>query len=123
MENIDKSEIEVAPKLTHMESLLTDQKAGDPFVHIFRDPNPVSDAIIIVTATSRRHAQGLADHLLQGCREAGYEFLSMEGYDNAQWILVDCNDVMIHIFLEETRALYRLEELCQMREPSQKEAR
>lgn len=69
------------------------------------------DCMILVTATSMRHAQGLADGLVSLCHEKGQEFLHMEGYNSAQWILLDLNDVLVHIFLEDTRRLYGLETL------------
>lgn len=70
-----------------------------------------TEALIIAGATSRRNAQGLAEGLARLCRERGYEFLGMEGFENAHWILVDCNDVVVNIFMEEFRDLYKLEEL------------
>lgn len=71
----------------------------------------LADAMIICGATSRRHAQGLADGLKRLCREKGYEVLGTEGYESGEWILLDCNNIIIHIFQEESRKLYRLEEL------------
>lgn len=111
----------LAEKLEILQNCLTDQKAADPFAYVWSKDNPVADAWIIVTASSGRHARGLADHALEVCRSRHYEFLSMEGYEAAQWILIDCNDVMIHILLADTRAMYRLEDLCRMREPMEKE--
>lgn len=71
----------------------------------------LADAMIICGATSRRHAQGLADGLRKICREKNYEVLGMEGYESAEWILLDCNNIIAHIFQEEPRKLYRLEDL------------
>ena len=75
------------------------------------EKNSFADAIIIVTATSRRNARGIADAIRKFCRESGVKVLGVEGYDIADWILVDCNDIIINIFLEEARNLYKLEEL------------
>lgn len=99
-------------KLGALTDCLKGQKALDPYIHKFTDSNSIADAFIIVTATSRRHAQGLAESILTVCKEFGYEYLRMEGFDLGQWILVDCNDIIIHIFQEDARALYRLEDLC-----------
>lgn len=108
-------------KLELMRQTLVDGKAEDPFVHIWGEYHPVADAMLVVTATSSRHARGLAERLLEACRREGFEFLRMEGHDVGQWILIDCNDVMVHIFVADARALYRLEDLCKMREPIEKE--
>lgn len=103
---------DLARKTSDLAAFLDAQKAVDPFIHIFPDSASITDAFIIATATSRRHAQGLAEGILRVCKEKGHEFLRMEGFDAAQWILVDCNDVIIHIFQDDIRALYRLEDLC-----------
>lgn len=97
--------------LVVMGDFLRDQKAEDIFQHKFSDAS-VCDAVLIATATSRRHAQGLADGILRICTDLHREFLGMEGYDGGQWILVDCNDVIVHIFQSDLRQLYRLEDLC-----------
>jgi ribosome-associated protein len=73
--------------------------------------NAWTEALIIVSASSIRHAQSLADGLLAWCREQKMEFLSMEGYQAGHWILVDLNDVVVNIFQTPARELYRLESL------------
>ena len=70
-----------------------------------------TEALVIVSASSIRHAQSLADGILAWCKEQKLEFLSMEGYQAGQWILVDLNDVVVNIFQAPTRELYRLESL------------
>ena len=76
-----------------------------------RGKSACADAVLIATASSARHARSLADGLLELCRERNYEYLRMEGYQNGQWILVDLNDIVVHLFLADTRALFRLEGL------------
>jgi len=73
--------------------------------------NAWTEALVIVSASSIRHAQSLADGLLAWCKEHKVEFLSMEGYQAGQWILVDLNDVVVNIFQAPARELYRLESL------------
>ena len=68
-----------------------------------------TEALIIVSASSIRHAQSLADGIRTWCKEQKVEFLSMEGYQSGQWILVDLNDVIVNIFQTPTREIYRLE--------------
>lgn len=108
-------------KLTAITAYLDDQKALDPFLLKLSMPNAIADAVVIATATSRRHAQGLAKGLLQTLSDAGADFSHMEGFEAAQWILLDCNDVLVHIFQEDTRDLYRLEELCRQANDTAKE--
>ena len=73
--------------------------------------NTWTEALIIVSASSVRHAQSMADGILAWCKEEHVEFLHMEGYQAGQWILVDLNDVVVNIFQAPTRELYRLESL------------
>ena len=70
-----------------------------------------TDALLVVSATSVRHAQSLADGVSALCHEQNYEYLRMEGYNTGQWILVDCNDIVVNIFQQSVRDLYQLENL------------
>lgn len=72
---------------------------------------PVTETILLASAKGVRHAQGLADMLLDRASENKIEYLGMEGYQGGGWILVDMNDVVVHIFLEEHRGLYNIEGL------------
>jgi ribosome-associated protein len=71
----------------------------------------VADAMIVVTAQNKRHAKNLADFILAKAGEEGFDYLSMEGYANAVWVLLDLNDVLVHVFQKEERALYDIEGL------------
>jgi len=71
----------------------------------------VADVMIIVTAHGVRHAQGLADWLLDKFAEHKTDYLGMEGHAEGRWILVDGNDILIHIFQEDSRAFYNLDGL------------
>ncbi|MUM78352.1 ribosome silencing factor [Pseudodesulfovibrio sp. F-1] len=69
----------------------------------------VTDATIVVSARGMKHAQALADALLARAAENSLEFLGMEGYQSGEWVLVDLNDVLIHIFQAESREFYNIE--------------
>lgn len=71
----------------------------------------VTDVMVVATAGSMRQAQTLADHVLSRCGEHNISFLGMDGYKTGQWVLVDLNDVIVHIFLEEARDFYNIEGL------------
>ena len=98
-------------KVADIASALLDKKAGELVAFDLSGQNAPTEAMVILTATSTRHGQGLADHLLDYCRERGMEFLGMEGYATGQWILLDLNDVVVHVLQTETRDLFRLEDL------------
>ena len=69
--------------------------------------------ILIMTATSDRHAKALADHILEQLRPDKLRPLGVEGYGQGKWILLDFGDVIVHIFQEATRLYYDLEGLWQ----------
>lgn len=71
----------------------------------------VTEGLVLCTAGSVRHAQALADHVLDMAGENGMAYLGMEGYKGGGWILVDLNDVLVHVFLEDSRGFYNLEGL------------
>ncbi len=72
-----------------------------------------AEAMLVVTAKSMRHAQSLAEGVQLFCKEHNFEFLRAEGKQLGQWILLDLNDVVIHIFQSAVRDLYKLEQLWQ----------
>ena len=73
--------------------------------------NPLAETVVITTASSARHARSLADGLWELCKQENFELLRTEGYQEGQWILVDLNDVIVHIFQEPAREAYHLESL------------
>ncbi len=94
---------------------LEDQKARD--ITVLEVKNPVTDIVIIASASSPRHAKSLADNILSFSRKEQLEILSTEGYQSGNWVLVDLNDVVVHIFLSESRDMYKLENLWHEAEP------
>ena len=103
--------VPVQEKLEQMGAWLKDKKARELIVLNLSGQGAFTDGIILASATSVRHAQGLADHLLDEAGRANYEFLHMEGYQNGTWILLDFNDVVINIFQADARLLYNIEGL------------
>lgn len=71
----------------------------------------IAEGLVIASAKSARHAQALADFLLESVKKNGLEFMGMEGHKGGTWILVDLNDVLVHLFRPETREFYNLEGL------------
>ena len=90
---------------------LTEKRANQLVAFDLSQEHTLTEAAVIVNATSARHAQGLADFVLESCKKFKFEILRTEGYQVAQWILLDLNDIVVHIFQPEARLLYRLEDL------------
>jgi ribosome-associated protein len=55
--------------------------------------------------------KALADEVVEQCKTAGYRPIGIEGLDNAEWVLVDLGDVIVHIMLPATRTFYDIERL------------
>ena len=105
------SEDSTEQKTNGVAEWLLEKKAGKLLALDLSKQSAPVEAVIIVSATSVRHAQGLADYVLQNCKERRYEYLSMEGYATGSWILLDLNDLVVHIFQSENRELFRLDDL------------
>jgi ribosome-associated protein len=71
----------------------------------------MAEDMLIATGTSRTHVLALAEYTIQALKEAGAEIMGVEGLDNGEWVLIDTGDIIVHIFQEEARELYRLERL------------
>ncbi len=70
-----------------------------------------ADYFLIASGTSRRHVLALAEHLEEALGKAGVKPLGVEGLQEGLWVLMDFNDLVIHIFSEPLRDFYNLEGL------------
>ena len=95
------SELPTAEKMAVIKAWLEEHKAVDVAEIDLAGQGAFTDALLVVSATSVRHAQSLADGVSALCHEQNYEYLRMEGYNTGQWILVDCNDIVVNIFQPE----------------------
>lgn len=71
----------------------------------------VADHMIIASGRSGRHVGALADHLLRKLKETGAGRARVEGLPNADWVLIDAGDVIVHLFRPEVREFYNLERI------------
>lgn len=82
----------------------------------------IADAMFIVTGTSQRHVKSIADNVVEKAKEAGFRPIGIEGELQAEWILVDLGDVIVHVMQQEIRDYYRLERLWCIDEEDQSSA-
>lgn len=108
------SEALTTDKAASIAAWLTEHKAADLVCLDLAGKCAFTDCLLVVTASSVRHAQSLADGINALCTEHNFEYLRMEGYQTGQWILVDLNDIVINIFQPSVRDMYKLESLWQM---------
>lgn len=90
---------------------LDDIKAVDIRALDVRALTSVTDVMIIASGTSNRHVKSIADSVIKQAKEHNVEILGYEGEKQAEWILVDLADVVVHIMLPKSREFYHLESL------------
>lgn len=72
---------------------------------------PMADYFVIMTGGSNRQVQAIANAIIEAAHENDVDIKSVEGKQEAQWVLIDLGDVVVHVFREETRHYYNLEKL------------
>ncbi len=105
------SDVSGNEKVRLLAGWLDEKQAGEIMALDVSQVCAITEYIIVATARGARHAQALANSTLESAGVANLEYLSMEGYQNANWVLMDFNDVVIHIFQSEVRSLYNIEGL------------
>jgi len=90
---------------------LEDFKATDIQQIDVSGQNPLTDMFVIASGNSTRHIKSMAENLIMKVKAAGCPPLGVEGRRQSEWVLVDLNDVIVHLMLPKTRAFYNLEKL------------
>lgn len=98
------SRVEVAVKA------LDESKAININTLNFEGKGLMADALVIVHGTSNVHMQAIADRLSREFKNQQIEH-TVEGLNSDIWVLVDCGDIVVHVFSEESREFYALERL------------
>ena len=109
-----------AARLAALKALLlaaaADRKGVEPKLLDVQQLTDVTDAMLVVGGTSRRHVAAIVDHLLQTAKAQGHSVLGVEGRDGSDWVLLDFAHVVVHVMRAETRAFYDLERLWEAHE-------
>lgn len=90
---------------------LEDIKAQNIRTLDVRGKTTLADFMVIASGTSGRHVQSAAEAVAMEAKQAGIQPLGIEGQESQEWVLVDLNDVIVHVMLPETRDFYNLEKL------------
>lgn len=101
--------IEVLLKTVH--AAVEDLKAKDVVEIDVRGKSSVTDYMVIASGTSTRHVKSIADQVIRFAKNLDVMPLGVEGEREAEWVLVDLGDVVVHIMLPRIREFYALERL------------
>jgi len=111
--DIAKRAIEVAVEM----------RALDPVALYVGPRSSLADYFVIASGTSPRHVQGIADNIREGLTASGVELIRSTGYENAEWIILDYGDAVVHVFYEPSRHYYQLDQLWEGAEALRLEGR
>lgn len=90
---------------------LDDKKAEDIKIIDISEISILADYFVITNGSNKSQIQALADNVEEKLADAGVHPKHIEGYNNANWILFDYSDVLVHIFDKENRDFYDLERI------------
>lgn len=90
---------------------LQDKKGEDIRVIDISGVTVIADYFIIASGSNPNQVQALADNVEEQMYKAGYDDPCVEGYNTASWVLLDYNDVIVHVFSQDDRLFYDLERI------------
>ncbi len=90
---------------------LEDKKGEDVRVIDIHQVSVLADYFIIASGSNPNQVQAMTDNVEEVLGKAGHACRQIEGYQNANWILMDYNDIIVHVFCKEDRLFYDLERI------------
>jgi ribosome silencing factor RsfS/YbeB/iojap len=93
---------------------LDDMKALEIKVLDVRGLTDIADWMVIASGTSDRHVRSVAQRVVERTKEAGFRPHGVEGQQDSDWVLIDLNEMIVHVMLPRVREFYGLEKLWDM---------
>jgi ribosome-associated protein len=90
---------------------LEDMKAEDNVTIDLAGKSSIGDYMVVTTGRSQRHVGAVADRVVKDIQAANVRGVRVEGMRQADWVLIDAGDVIVHVFRLEVRAFYNLEKM------------
>lgn len=106
-----RSASSAASVMKAVEKALDEMKAVNIKVLDVHKLTDIADTMVIATGNSDRHVRSIADRVVEYAKKAGFRPMGVEGERDGEWVLVDLQDVVVHIMLPRVREFYRLENL------------
>jgi|TARA_R110002072_G_scaffold159872_1_gene310910 ribosome-associated protein len=105
-----------------IKSSLNDDKGEDIVVIDLSGKSSIADYMIIVSGRSSRQVAAMSEHLRVRLKAAGFREMVAEGERQGDWVLLDCGDVIVHLFRPEVREFYNLEKMWNQARPEAAQA-
>lgn len=102
---------------------LEDMKAVNVKLLDVRGQTDITDAMIVASGNSDRHVRAIADRVIEKARESGRRPLGVEGTRDSEWVLVDLQDLLVHVMLPRVREFYAIEQLWEAATPAPRTSR
>ena len=103
-----------------VQNSLEDMKAVDIVNIDVKGKSSMTDMLYIATGNSTRHVKSIAEVVAISAKEAGVDIVGVEGKGSSEWVLVDLNDIIVHVMLASTREFYALEKLWEPEDATDK---
>jgi ribosome silencing factor RsfS/YbeB/iojap len=100
--------------LSVVTNALADMKALEVKVLDVRGLTDIADFMVIASGTSDRHVRSAAQRVVEKTKEAGFRPHGVEGQQDSDWVLIDLNEMIVHVMLPRVREFYGLEKLWDM---------
>jgi ribosome-associated protein len=100
-----------ASTLALIQAQLDDDKAEDIVTIDLCGKTDIADAMVVASGRSARHVGAMADKIVRKLKESGFGRARMEGAPACDWVLIDAEDVIVHLFRPEVRQFYNLERI------------
>lgn len=98
---------------------LDEAKAEEILSIDLKGKSSIGDYMVIATGRSDRHVGAIAEQLRHQLKEAGRNYVRVEGLDSCDWVLVDTGDIVVHVFRPEVREFYNLEKMWLAERPGE----
>jgi ribosome-associated protein len=98
---------------------LEEMKAEDTIIIDLQGKTSIADQMIITSGRSNRHVGSIADEVVKTMKDAGHGSPRVEGVPHCDWVLIDCGDVIVHVFRPEVRQFYNLEKMWGVDRPTE----
>ena len=90
---------------------LDDLKAEETVTIDLNGKSSIGDYMVVATGRSQRHVASVADNVVKDLEQSGITRVRVEGMRQADWVLIDSGDVIVHVFRPEIRSFYNLEKM------------